>query len=137
MTIQNITLPLPESIYIRLQQTAQATRQSLTDVLIHAVKIGSPPSWEDVPAEFQADLAALDRLHEQRLWEIARSHQTEADMQAYDILLAKNTAGTITEAEHNELAHLRKEADRLMLQKAHAADLLRWRGQIVPPANQL
>ena len=34
MTIQNVTLALPEELYIRFQQTAQATRQSLAPILL-------------------------------------------------------------------------------------------------------
>ncbi len=75
MTIQNVVLPLPESLYLRLQQTAQATRQSLTDVLLHAVQVGSPPNWEESPAMFQADLAALDRLDDESLWHVVRQHR--------------------------------------------------------------
>ncbi len=30
MNTQDVTLPLPEALYLRLKQTAQATRQSLT-----------------------------------------------------------------------------------------------------------
>lgn len=64
MTTQEVLLPLPESLYLRLQRTAQATQQSLTDVLLYAVAVGSPPNWEDAPAEFQADLAALAGIHQ-------------------------------------------------------------------------
>src|SRR5262245_19381030 len=77
MNTQDVTLPLPETLYLRLKQTAQATQQSLTDVLLHAVQVGSPPSWEDAPVAFQAALAALDRLDDEALWRTARSHRTE------------------------------------------------------------
>ena len=137
MTTQNITLPLPENIYLRLQQTAQATQQSLTDVLLHAVQIGSPPSWEDAPVEYQVDLAALDRLHDESLWKIARSSQTDADMVRYQELLDKNANETITRTEQAELTEARIEADRFMLRKVHAAALLRWRGYQIPPADKL
>ena len=80
MTTRNITVPLSEDIYLRLEQVARGTKQSLADVLLSAVKAGSPPSWEDVPAEFQADLAALDRLNDEALWQIARSRQTNDEM---------------------------------------------------------
>lgn len=110
MTTQNILLPLPENMYLRLNQTAQATRQSLTEVLLHAVQIGSPPNWEDAPVEFQADLAALDRLHDDSLWKIARSSQTEADMERYQELLDKNANETITRTEQAELTEARIEA---------------------------
>ena len=68
MSTQDVTLPLPEVLYLRFKHTAQATQQSLTEVLLHAVQVGSPPSWEDAPVAFQADLAALDRLDDEALW---------------------------------------------------------------------
>jgi hypothetical protein len=104
---------------------------------LHAVKVGSPPSWEDVPAEFQADLAALDRLDDDSLWQIARSKQSDDDMVRYQLLLDKNADETISESERLELTQLRVESDRMMLRKAHAAALLRWRGHQLPPAEKL
>jgi hypothetical protein len=132
-----VTLELPENLYTRLQQAAQATRRSLDEVLLRAVQIGSPPRWDDAPAEFQADLAALDRLDDEALWRIARSRKTEADMERYQELLDKNANGVLTSDERDELVKLRVEFDRLMLRKVHAAALLRWRGYQIPPADML
>jgi hypothetical protein len=126
MNTQEVTLPLPEALYLRLKQTAQATRQSLTDVLLHTVQVGSPPSWEDAPAAFQADLAALDRLDDEALWRTARSRRTETDTGRMEELLEKNADDQLTEAGRAELTYLRTKADGLMLRKAHAAALLRW-----------
>ena len=137
MNTQEVTLPLPEALYLRLKQTAQATRQSLTDVLLHTVQVGSPPSWGDSPAAFQADLAALDRLDDEALWRTARSHRTETDTGRMEELLEKNANDQLTEAGRAELTHLRTEADGLMLRKAHAAALLRWRGHTLPPADKM
>jgi NADP-dependent 3-hydroxy acid dehydrogenase YdfG len=137
MTEQQVTVPLPENLYLRLKQVAQATQQSFTDVLIHAVEMGSPPSWETAPSEFQEDLAPLDRLNDEALWQIARSHKTEADMERYQELLDKNADGTLTEGERVELVQMRTEADRFMLRKAHAAALLRWRGHKLPPPEKM
>jgi hypothetical protein len=137
MTTQEVMVPLPEKLYLRLQHVAQATQQSFTDVLLHAVEMGSPPNWENAPAEFQTDLASLDRLNDEALWQIARSRRTEVEMGRYQELLDKNTEGTLTEAERHELDQLRTEADRFMLRKAHAAALLRWRGHKLPPADKL
>jgi hypothetical protein len=137
MTTQNVTLPLPEHLYLRFEQVAKATQQTMTDVLLHAVEVGSPPSWENVAAEFQADLAALDRLDDKALWQIARSHQSEDEMSRYEDLLYKNANDALTTAERDELSQLRREADRFMLRKAHAAALLRWRGFQLPPADKL
>ncbi|RLC69930.1 MAG: hypothetical protein DRJ03_17940 [Chloroflexi bacterium] len=137
MSARTVTLQLPESLYIRFQQAAQATRRSLDDVLLHAVGVGSPPRWDNAPAKFQADLAALDRLDDDALWRIARSHETEAGMERYQELLDKNADGALSAGERDALANLRIESDRFMLCKAHAAALLRWRGHQIPPAEAL
>jgi len=137
MTSRTITLDLPENLYLRLQQAAQATQQSFDEILLRVVQVGSPPGWDDVPAEFQTDLAALDRLDDAALWQVARAHQTEADMTRYQMLLDKNANATFTPAEQEELNRLRTEFDRQMLRKAQALALLRWRGHQVPPPDQL
>jgi hypothetical protein len=136
MATQEVMLPLPEELYVRFQQTAEATRQSIVDVLLHAVEVGSPPRWEDAPAIFQNDLAALDRLDDGALWRIARSHAV-VDMDRFQELLDRHTACTLNAAEKSELEALQHEADSLMLRKAHAAALLRWRGHTLPPAEAL
>jgi hypothetical protein len=137
MSTQEITLPLPEDLYLRFKHTAQATGQSLTEVLLHAVQVGSPPKWEDAPARFQTDLAVLDRLEDEALWRIARKRRTEADVARLQELLDKNANDQLTEADRMELARLGTEADRFMLCRAHAAALLHWRGHILPPADKL
>ena len=137
MTTRTVKLRLPESLYIRLQQAAHATRRPLDDILLHAVQVGSPPMWDDAPAEFQADLAALDRLDDEALWRIARGGKSDTEMERYQELLDKNANGTLAAEERDELVKLRIEYDRFMLRKAHAAALLRWRGHQVPPAEAL
>jgi hypothetical protein len=58
-------------------------------------------------------------------------------MVRYQLLLDKNADETISESERLELTQLRVESDRMMLRKAHAAALLRWRGHQLPPAEKL
>jgi hypothetical protein len=137
MTTHAVTLQLPEHVYLRLQFIAQATQQSFDDVVLRAIQVGAPPSWEDAPAEFQADLAALDRLDDDTLWHIARRRQTAAEMVRYQELLEKNANDTLSDAERAELIQLRTAADRFMLRKVQAAALLRWRGHHIPPADKL
>jgi hypothetical protein len=137
MTMHAVTLQLPEQVYLRLQLIAQATQQSFDDVVLRAIQVGAPPSWEDAPAAFQADLAALDRMDDAALWHIARQRQTAADMVRYQELLEKNASNTPSDAERAELTQLRTAADRFMLRKVQAAALLRWRGYHIPPADTL
>ena len=137
MNLYPITLNLPERLYRRLEYTARAMKQPLDKILVRAVEIGSPPTWEDAPAAYQADLASLDRLDDDTLWQIARSRQTEGDMARYEELLEKNAEGAISPIERVELTHLREAADLFMLRKAQAAALLHWRGHSIPSADNL
>jgi hypothetical protein len=137
MSTRAITLHLPNSLYTHLEQTARAAKRSLNDILLQTIKVGSPPRWDDVSAEFQPDLAALHHLDDGTLWKIARSYQREKEMAHYYMLLDKNASDSLSANERQELDSLRTEADRFMLRKAHAAALLKWRGNFVPPAKKL
>ncbi len=128
MLSETITLQIPEAIYLRLSHTARATQRSLNDIVLHALRVGSPPDWNDAPPEFQADLASMDNLDDETLWKIARSKKTSDEMKRYDELLEKNKNSALNAKERLELEKLRTEADRFTLRKAHAASVLRWRG---------
>ncbi|AUT02419.1 hypothetical protein CLI64_19610 [Nostoc sp. CENA543] len=132
MVTETITLQIPQILYQRLVNTAHAQRRPIEEVIVHALQVGSPPAWDDVPEEFQADIAALDKLDDNSLWQIFRSCKTAEQMERYDWLLERNSSGNITDAEKLELIKLRHETDRFILCKAQAAVLLRWRGHHLP-----
>lgn len=129
-----VTLQVPDLLYQRLVNTANATGRSLEEVMLHALKVGSPPDWDTVPDEFKADLAALDRMEDEALWKIATARKTSEEMVRYGELLDRNQDGTLSQAEQLELIELRSQSDRFMLRKAQAAALLHWRGHHVPNA---
>jgi hypothetical protein len=126
-----IILDIPEQIHQRLVNTAEATQRPLKEVILRVLQVGSPPAWDDAPLEFQADLAALDRLDDGTLWQIARGQKDEAELERYDELLDRNQNASLTAMEKAELAAFRQEAERFMLCKAQAAVLLRWRGHSI------
>lgn len=132
MLDETVTLRLPEELYHRLATAAAATRRSLEEILLHALRIGSPPTWDDAPPEHQAELSAMDRFDDEALWKLARGRRSDAEMARYDELLEQSAAEALDDAGRSELERLRREADRFMLVKAHAAVLLRWRGHDVP-----
>lgn len=131
MSTATLTLALPEVLYQRLERAAAATKQSLEEVALHALRLGSPPAWDDVPPEFQLELAALEKMDDESLWKIAKSRMS-ADFDRRDDLLAANAEGRLSPDERAELERLRHEEDLFMLRKAHAAALLQWRGRPVP-----
>ena len=130
--METITLDIPETMFRRLEQTAMSAHWSVQETILHSIKIGSPPTWDDVPAIFQPEIAQLDRLGNEKLWHIAQSKNNQLNYERYDDLLSKNQNGEITAVEKLELAKFREKADCFMLRKAHAAALLRWRGHAVP-----
>ncbi len=73
MSTATITLEIPEILYQRLVNTAHATQRPLEEIMLRALQVGSPPTWDNVPDEFQADLAALDKLNDEALWQVAKS----------------------------------------------------------------
>ncbi|MGI8934906.1 hypothetical protein [Leptolyngbya sp. BC1307] len=131
---ETVSLQLPERLHQRLVNTAQATGRPLEAVILHAIAVGSPPEWDDVPAEYQSDLAALDRLEDEALWKIARAQKSQDEMARYDELLDKNQSPSLAEVEQLELLRLRQDAEKFMLCKAHAAAILKWRGHQVSAA---
>ncbi|MFQ5813036.1 MAG: hypothetical protein ACE5I2_07595 [Anaerolineae bacterium] len=137
MGLQPVTLHLPEAVYRRLQRAAEATQQSLEDVVLQTITGNLPPSVDDMPAELQDEIIALQTLAEDQLWAAARSVMDPVQQRRLEYLLRKNGRGTLTQREREELERLGQEADHLTLRKAYAYALLRWRGYPLPTLEAL
>ena len=59
MLDETVALRLPKELHHRVAAAAAATRRSLEEILLHALRIGSPPARDEAPPEHQAELAAL------------------------------------------------------------------------------
>lgn len=132
MTVQGINLELPSALYQRLVEVAEASHQSLTDVVIQSIQTGLPPSLEHVPDRFREDLRALNQLSDDVLWDVADRDLAEDKAERYEQLLVKSQQGQLEKNEQRALDTLREEADLLMLRRAYAAALLKWRGHRIP-----
>ena len=132
---QTLTVKLPDAVYERVVHTAAGWKQPVEKALVHLIKLGLPPL--DVPAEFEADLKALEALDDDALWEVLKSKVPPATQRKLHRLLDKNQAETLTAPERQKLDGLQQEADRTMLCKAHAALLLKWRGHRIPTLKEL
>jgi len=127
--MKTLALEIPDALYERLERIAGATHQPLNVIVLKSLQMGAPPDITDVPSEFQATLADLDGLDDSALFAIAAAQQTPEEFGHYETLLANPSR---TPQQQQELDQLRFAADCLMLRKAHAAALLKWRGRIVP-----
>ena len=135
MTV-TVTLQVPPSVYRLAQRTAKATARPVEEVLA-GVLLAAAPTAENLPADIQAEIDALAELDDEALWRKARSVFPSARRRRYDELLEKNGTGAITSEEREELKNLRVESERLMLRKAHAYALLKWRGHVLPKLDEL
>jgi hypothetical protein len=137
MTTQRITIELPEAIFHRFVQIAEATQQPLEDLIAQSVVSNLPPSAENAPLELRAELMEMQMLSVDELLAIAQTQADAIQHEHHVQLLEKNQAGLMSPEEQNELANLRLMADRLMLRKAYAWSVLRWKGHRLPPLKEL
>lgn len=137
MTMQSVTLQLPEPVFRYFQQMAVATKRPLEQVVRQSVEGNLPPSVATMPAEMHHELLALQGLPVEQLLSIAAEQTPPADQARHLELLERNSVGALTASEEQELATLRLAADRLMLRKVYAWSVLRWRGHPVPALSDL
>ena len=134
-----VTLTLPELVYENYQHKAKTTNRSVKQVIEEVICNGqpSPPSVDDAPEYLRADLKALEQLSNEELRRIAESHLEPAKQRKLSCLLDKNQAGTLKKKECQQMDELLQEGQRLMVIKAHAWVLLKWRGERIPTYEEL
>jgi DNA-binding helix-hairpin-helix protein with protein kinase domain len=133
---QTVTLDLPDNFFRPLQRTAEATSQRVEELLINALRASLPP-LDGLPDDVVENLTALETLDDERLRQ-AMAETVPLRMQR-DLakLLERQQRGSLTAAEREQLADLQQKADLVMLRKARAAVLLRFRGKRIPTLAEL
>jgi hypothetical protein len=137
MHSQQITIELPELILRQLARLAEATHQSVEALVSQSVLSNLPPATDTAPPELQGEFLAMQMLGVEGLRVIAQLQVEPMQYERHVALLQKNEDGLLMPEERQELAMLRESADQLMLRKAYAWSLLRWRGQRVPSLEEL
>jgi hypothetical protein len=133
---QTIILTLPDDVLKPAQHIAQATQQSVEELLVTALQ-AALPTLEGLPPDVAQPLVALESLDDQALWRVMlETVPLDQQHQLHDLLI-RNQDGTLTDVEREQLAILQQQADLVMLRKARAAVLLRFRGKRVPTLAEL
>ncbi|MGB3300596.1 MAG: hypothetical protein WBA76_20225 [Phormidesmis sp.] len=132
-----LTINLPNSVFQQLRTIAELTKQPLSDLVLQSIEGNLPPRISSAPAEVRTDLLKMQTLNAEELRHIARAQVAKARQDEHFALLDKNQNGWLTEKEQARLHELRDSADQLMLKKAHACAILRWRGQPIRSLEQL
>jgi hypothetical protein len=131
MTVQTITLRLPEPLYRTARQIAQVTKRPIETVLQDSLSAVLPP-LDDVEPNEAAELARLALLDDAALWGEARTLMTRAEQTELQDLLDRQGSKALTTVEQARLRELMHVYGQLMVRKAHAYLLLARRGYRVP-----
>lgn len=131
-----VTLHLPDATLLRYRHGAAAARKGLEEFLIDRLVEALPPLADDLPTPLQSELQALEALDNEALQQVAQSQLSPDRQRRYSRLLTKNSQGTITTREQERLHALGDEARLLMLKKAHASMMLKWRGYRLLPGHE-
>lgn len=137
MTNQTVAIHIPESLYQRLERLATLTNHSLEQVVVQTLAASVPPLPDDVPDSMREGLIALEALDDAALWQVAHAMIRPEQQEAFFQLREQRQAGTITDDGRATLAQLQQDADQLMLRKAYAYVLLKWRGHRLPTLEEL
>ncbi len=123
MTLQSITLNLPDVVMRRARQAADTLQHPIEDVLA-SVLAAALPDVEDAPPSQQAELARMTWLSERDLWATARSVMPDQQQDEFQRLAALQAERPLTEREQRRLETLRQEYGRTTLRKARAYAVL-------------
>lgn len=132
MSTYKLTIELSETIFKQLTALAhqnQSSPESLTLESILSYLSGAEPQ--------ETTLQQMQTYSQAELLKIAQQTVSNSHQSRHESLLERNQNGTITSQERLELQDLRLKADRLMLRKAYAWDILGTRGYPMPELKEI
>ena len=121
--MKNLTIDIPDGLYDRLQQIAQATQRSPEAVLLESFAILSEDTSDVGPA-----LEQLDQFTVPQLWAVVYRRLPWTDAQRLHTLLERGNQGQLTPTEREDLDQLTDRNNDLMLLRSKALRLLHERG---------
>jgi hypothetical protein len=131
-----ITLTLPDRLYDPIRRIAQATNQPLETVLLTALQASLPP-LDGLTTEMADELGRLEELDNEALRAVMFEIAPKTEQNEVEDLLETNRTGVLTDVERERLLAIQRAADGVMLRRARAAVLLRFRGQHIPTVAEM
>jgi hypothetical protein len=133
---ETVTLTIPDEMHQSIQRVAQATHRPIEDLLVTALETSLPP-LEGLSASLAKDLTALEDLDDEALREVMAETVPAEEQDKIRDFLDLGQSRELAEEERARLASLQESADLVMLRKARAAVLLRFRGKRIPTLAEL
>ena len=131
MSIQAITLRMPEAIYQRAKHAADLLQKPMEEVIVNTLA-STLPLLDDVPEEMASEVAVMAQLSDEALQGMANGTMLMERQELLHNRLDQQGRGELDEAGQRELTALMAESGRAMLRRAKAVALLMARGHTVP-----
>ncbi|MFN8373825.1 MAG: hypothetical protein U0694_13235 [Anaerolineae bacterium] len=125
--MSDYTVSIPEELYDKARRIAEQTAQPVDDVILAHLEQSFAPAL-DLPDDERAELRALAYLSDDALWTMAREQMAAPKQAQMQVLMDRNSRGTITDEEYATLSQLVEYGQRLTLRKAEAMKHLLHRG---------
>lgn len=110
-----VVLTLPDEVYRRAERLAQLSHRDVADVLADTLALSLPPLKS--PSE---PLRPVTELSDEEVLALADSQMSADEDGRLGLLLDKQQAGELTEAEYLELSALMQVYEEGLLRKAQA-----------------
>ncbi len=127
MTVQAITLNLPETVYEQIQRAAEKAQRPVNEILVEAVTAVAPVI-SIAPEKMRTALAQMAYLNDAALWQAARATMTAEQRERLEALHDKQQREGLTAEEQAEEQALLALYRETLLVRAQAAVLLKQRG---------
>jgi plasmid stability protein len=127
MTVQSLTLRIPEVLYEQLKLRADERDRSVEDETLDLLA-NAVPGTQTLSEDLSAAIAPLGLLDDEALTRAAQSHLPTDVAQALESLHLKRQRDGLTAADGETLSALVLQSERAMLVRAQAVQLLRERG---------
>ncbi|HUV90258.1 MAG TPA: hypothetical protein VMY80_11435 [Anaerolineae bacterium] len=135
MTVQAITLNLPQTIYEQIRRAAEKARRPVDEVLVEAV-MAVAPVIDTASEGLRTALAQMAYLNDAALWQVARATMSTEQQARLEALHHKQQSqGLAIEEKAEEQALLALYRETLLI-RAQAVLLLQQRGYDVSDPQQ-
>ncbi len=135
MSVQAITLNLPETIYDQVRRAAERIKRPIHEVMLEAVAAVAPVA-DTATEKLRSVLAQMVYLNDAALWRAARATMRTEQRQRLEALHDKQQRLGLTAEERVEEQALLALYDETILVRAQAAVLLQQRGYAISDLNQ-
>jgi hypothetical protein len=135
MTVQAITLNLPETVYEQIRRAAEKAQRPLNEVLVEAVTAVAPVIGI-ASGEMRTALAQMAYLNDAALWQAAQTTMTAEQRERLEALHDQQQRDGLPAEEQAEEQALLALYRETLLVRAQAAVLLKQRGYDVSDPQQ-